>query len=205
MGLQGDLKGLDAATVKEDDGTDETKELTEAGSKRYRSLAAVVNFLSLDRPDLQYAASVLGRSMSPPTVKVEARLKRVARYLLAHPRFVHTYCRGVANEVLELVVWSDSDWAGCRASRKSMSGGILAIGSGEAEFYAARKDATDALGAKSLLRDLGWKARLTLNIDAEAAQAIASREGVGKIQHLEVRFLWLQDVVRSGIICLPNR
>ena len=34
--LQGDSKGLDAATVKEDDGTDETEELTEVGSKRYR-------------------------------------------------------------------------------------------------------------------------------------------------------------------------
>ena len=96
----------------------------------------------------------------------------MARYLLAHPRFVRTCCRGVASEVLELVVWSDSDWAGCRASRKSMSGGILAIGggivktwsnrqasialsSGEAEFYAAGKAATEALEAKSLLRALG--------------------------------------------------
>ena len=102
-----------------------------------------------------------------------------------------------------------------------MSGGILAIGggivkswsnrqasialsSGEAEFYAAGKAATEALGAKSLLRDLGWKARLTLNIDAEAARAIASRQGVGKVRHLEVRFFWLQDVVRSGIICLSK-
>ena len=31
------MKGLDAAIVKEDDGTDETEELTEAGSKRFRS------------------------------------------------------------------------------------------------------------------------------------------------------------------------
>ena len=50
----------------------------------------------------------------------------------------------------------------------------------------------------------GWKARLTLNIDAEAARAIASRQGVGKIRHLEVRFLWLLDVVRSGIVCLSK-
>ena len=35
MGLQGDLKGLDAATVKEDDGTDETEELMEAGWRRW--------------------------------------------------------------------------------------------------------------------------------------------------------------------------
>ena len=66
------------------------------------------------------------------------------------------------------------------------------------------KAATEALGAKSLLRDLGWTARLTLNIDVEAARAIAPRQGVGKIWHLEVRTLWLQEVVRSGIICLSK-
>ena len=80
----------------------------------------------------------------------------------------------------------------------------IALSSGEAEFDAAGKAATEALGAKSLLRDLGWKARLTLNIDAEAARAIASRQGVGKIRHSQVRFLCLQDVERSGIICLSK-
>ena len=53
----------------------------------------------------------------------------------------------------------------------------------------------------SLLRDLGWKALLALDIDAQAARAIASRQGVGKTRHLEV---WLQDVVRIGIICLSK-
>ena len=88
-----------------------------------------------------------------------------------------------------------------RVARLAIGGGIvklwsngqasIALSSGEAEFYAAWKAATEALGAKSLLRDLGWKARLTLNIDAEAARAIASRQGVGKIRHLEVRVLGL--------------
>ena len=59
----------------------------------------------------------------------------------------------------------------------------------------------EALGAKSLLRDLGWKALVALNVDVEPARAIASRQGVGKIPHLEV---WLQDVIRIGIICLSK-
>ena len=209
VGLQGDSNGLDEATVKEDDGTDETEELTEAGSKRYRSLA-VVNFLSIDQPGLQYAASLLGRSMSRRTAKAEARLKRVARYFLAHPRFARTYCRGVASEVLDLVVWSDSDWAGCRASRqrwyprdRRRDREVVVESSGVNRFVQRRgcrqQSCHGGLGAKSLPRDLGWKALLALNIDAEAARAIASRQGVGKIWHLEV---WLQDVVRIGIICL---
>ncbi len=57
-------------------------------AQRYRSIAAVVTDMSLDRPDLQFAASVLGRSMSRPTVAAEARLKKVARYLVSHARVV---------------------------------------------------------------------------------------------------------------------
>ena len=185
-GLQGDSKGLDAATVKEDDGTDETEDYTEAGSKRHRSLAAAVNVLSLDRPDLHYAASVLGWSTSRPTAKSEAWLKRVARHLLAHPRFVHTYCRGVASEVLKLVVWSDSDMADCRASRKraravessrSAAGSrsrritrrqslcphqaSIALSSGEAEFLCPRGELPRNRSQRCLssASDLGWKPR----------------------------------------------
>ncbi len=39
-------------------------------------------------------------------------------------------------------------------------------------------------------------------MDAEAARAIASRQGSGKVRHLEVRYLWLQDQVRRGEIRL---
>ena len=109
MGLQGDSKGLDAATVKEDDGTDETEELTEAGSKRYRSLAAVVNFLSLDRPDLQYAANVLGRSMSRPTVKADEASGSVLARPPAVRAHVSPWCRqrgaGVGGVVGQRLGW----------------------------------------------------------------------------------------------------
>ncbi len=39
-------------------------------------------------------------------------------------------------------------------------------------------------------------------MDAEAARAIASRQGIGKVRHLEVRYLWLQDNIRRGEIKL---
>ena len=39
-------------------------------------------------------------------------------------------------------------------------------------------------------------------MDAEAARAIAPRQGIGKVRHLEVRYLWLQDKVRRGKIKL---
>ena len=114
MGLQSDSKGLDQAVTKEDTVEDESDELRPGPAKRYRSIAAVVNYMSIDRPDLQFAASVLGRSMSRPTVAAEARLKKVARYLVSHPRVVYSYPAGKVDRDAEIIAWSDSDWAGCR-------------------------------------------------------------------------------------------
>ena len=67
-----------------------------------------------------------------------------------------------------ILVYVDSDWAGCKSTRKSTSGGAVtwgggllkswsrsqgpvAISSGEAEFYAAIKGACEGIGIKSLL------------------------------------------------------
>ena len=80
--------------------------------------------------------------------------------------------------------------------------GSIALSSGEAEFYAAGKAAVEAIGGRSLLADLGWDVDLEVRLDASAAQAIASRQGLGKVRHVEVRYLWLQEIVRSGLVKL---
>ena len=71
-----------------------------------------------------------------------------------------------------MLVYSDSDWAGCLRTRKSTSGGALtfqggilktwsgtqasiAQSSGEAEYYTLVRAASEALGMQSLMRDMG--------------------------------------------------
>ena len=63
-------------------------------------------------------------------------------------------------------MYSDTDWAGCRVTRKSRSGGMIlmsgglirswsnrqgsvALSSGEAEYYAVVKACAEALGAQA--------------------------------------------------------
>ena len=53
------------------------------------------------------------------------------------------------------------------------------------------KGAIEGLGMQTLARDLGWKLSLRMHVDSSAAKAIASRQGIGTIRHLEVRHLWL--------------
>ena len=62
------------------------------------------------------------------------------------------------------------------------------------------KGASVALGIKSMLKDLGVDVRIRLRTDASAAQGIAKRRGLGKIRHIEVAQLWLQEKVNNGDI-----
>ena len=57
-------------------------------SSRFRAMAARANYLSQDRPDIQYATTELCREMSTPTVRAWNGLKRLGRYLIEYPRLV---------------------------------------------------------------------------------------------------------------------
>ena len=57
--------------------------------------------------------------------------------------------------------------------------------------------AAEGLGMQSVMQDLGWKMRVRLWVDSSAAKSIASRIGLGRVRHREVKFLWLQTIVRD--------
>ena len=81
---------------------------------------------------------------------------------------------------------------------------VVAQSSGEAEYYAMTKAAAEGLGVKALLEDLGWDAQVRIWVDSAAAKSVASRVGLGKMRHMEVKFLWLQQAVRDGRVVLKK-
>ena len=146
--------------------------------------------------------------MSSPTDVSATAVKRIMRFLAARPRLVWRY--DFQNEPEEITVYSDANWANCPRSRKSTSGGCvmygghllrawsktqatIALSSGESETLAAIRAGTEALGMMSLMGDLGMVKKATLRLDASAALGILQRKGVGKIRHLDVGCLWLQE------------
>ena len=44
-----------------------------------------------------------------------------------------------------------------------------------------------------LFQDMGMNAKARLHVDASAAIGIIQRQGVGKVRHLDVHTLWLQE------------
>ena len=67
----------------------EDQEMLPDDQTLYRALAARLNFLAVDRPDLLHAAKECSRRMSKPRNKDWEALKRICRYLIGCPRMVH--------------------------------------------------------------------------------------------------------------------
>ena len=208
MGLQSN-SGVKTPTASEQDVAKwEQQPMADNKMSEYRAIAARGNYLGLDRPDLQYAAKETCRDMSQPTEESWRRLKRLARFLQHRPRLVWKY--PFQRPAYYVDVYADSNFAGCTASRKSTSGGCIMLGahlirtwsktqgcvtmsSGEAELLAATKGGSEAIGMMTLMAEMGTEARARLHVDAAAALGIAQRQGVGKIRHLDVATLWLQE------------
>ena len=144
--------------------------LSPVEATQFRAVAARFNYLAADCPNLQFATKEICREMSGPTMRSQEKMKRLARYLM-HIREVKLYFRW-QDEISDLCVAVDSDWAGCRKTRKSTSGGCMMIGrhllrawsstqpsiamsSAEAEYYALVEGATRSLGLQSMMRKWG--------------------------------------------------
>ena len=80
----------------------------------------------------------------------------------------------------------------------SMHQQVIALSSGEAEYYGMVKGASTALGITGMLRDMNISVNIVVCTDSSAAKGIASRRGLGKVRHIELSELWLQDQVARG-------
>ena len=87
--------------------------------------------MALDRADLNTASCLLSRSMAKPREGDELRVKRVLRYLkrVEHcDLFVEWQEAPKVKDTdvgSALKLLTDSDWAGCKATRKSTSGTVI--------------------------------------------------------------------------------
>jgi hypothetical protein len=183
-----------------------------------RSVVARANYLSQDRPDIRYSIKELCRKMSAPTMLDWQNLKQLCRYLKGRPRMVQQ--RKMEKHEQDMIeVYVDSDWAGCPETRRSTTGGaivvrgmclktwsvtqkVVARSSGEAELYAAVRGAAEGLGLRSMAKDLGWCWKVRVWTDSSACKGTCGRQGLGRVKHLEVEDLWIQEAVKNKKIFL---
>ena len=223
----GDKLGLN------DDPADPLNQLLDpARHKLYRTAVGKLLWATPVRPDISFAVKELSRSLQSPTQQNEKELKHVLRYLKGSLQY--TTClkpprKRVVEQAstIEIQAFADSDWAGCAKTRKSTSGASLALwgvtiatssrtqatqalSSAEAELYAMGMAIQDALHLQSLLQELKLTQlakpfELTVYTDSSSGKALASKLGLTrKSKHVQLRFLFMQDLVASGQLKLSR-
>ena len=78
----------------------------------------------------------------------------------------------------------------------------ITLSSGEAELGGVVKVAAEGIGLQSLACDLGIAVGLELFADSSAAIGICRRTGIGRVRHLAVAQLRVQERVRRGEFAL---
>ena len=130
------------------------------------------------RPDMAFATKERARALASPTNADMIALRHLVRYYrttsdleLRIQSKTRTRVPEVEPELLSVEAYSDSDWAGCRDTRRSTSGGMIyfegavltfwsrtqttiALSSCEAELYAINMATIEALNVKSTIEEL---------------------------------------------------
>ena len=116
LGLEG-AKPLSSPGVdgKEEEDIEGDVPLGAEQATRYRGIAARINYLASDRPDVQYSVKEACRDMSTLSTGSWTRLERIGKYLLGRPRLIWKFALQSAIECVD--AFSDANWAGCRHSR----------------------------------------------------------------------------------------
>nr|GEY36955.1 uncharacterized mitochondrial protein AtMg00810-like [Tanacetum cinerariifolium] len=101
---------------------DEDKE--EEDVHMYRSMIGSLMYLTSSRPDIMFAVCACARYQGNPKVSHLYAVKRIFRYLKRHPKL------GLWNpkDSIDLVAYTDSDYAGASLDKKSTTGGCQYLG-----------------------------------------------------------------------------
>ena len=81
---------------------------------------------------------------------------------------------------------------------------VVALSTCEAELLALSSGTQEGLFVKHMLAEAGIDAQLRVRTDSSAAKAVCQRRGVGRMKHLEVRHLWLQEAFRDNVYTLDT-
>ena len=81
---------------------------------------------------------------------------------------------------------------------------LIALSSAEAELNASIKAGVEGLGVANMAEEMGKAHKVRVLCDASANVGISHRAGAGKVKHLDIRQLWLQERVSIGDLTIEK-
>ena len=193
--------------------------LSETSASSYRRLIRRLIYLTNTRPDIAHVVQQLNQYMANPTSTHSQATFRVLRYLKGTPGFGIFFA---TQGTLTLKAFSDSDWARCRDTWRSITGFSVYLGksliswrskkqstvsrsSSEAEYRALASTMCELQWLTYLLHDfrVPFLQPATLYCDNQSAIQIASNPVFHeRTKHIEIDCHIVQDKVNKGLLKL---
>jgi hypothetical protein len=181
----------------------------------YRSLAGALQYLTLTRPDLTYAVQQVCLFMHDPRDSHFQLIKRILRYVRGTSHYglqLHKHSS------LDLIAYSDADWAGCPDTRKSTSGFCIFLGNNlvswssrrqptvsrsiaEAEYRAVANVIAESCWLRQLLQELHHPpSRATVVYCDNVSAMYMSLNPVHhqRTKHIEIDLHFIRDRIALG-------
>ncbi|GJU07204.1 ribonuclease H-like domain-containing protein [Tanacetum coccineum] len=191
----------------------------------YRSLAGSLQYLTFTRLDLSYAVQQLCLYMHDPREPHLNAMKHVLRYLRGTTDLGLQLLRSTTSQ---LIAYSDADWAGCPATRRSTSGYYVFLGdnlltwsskrqdtlsrsSAEAEYRGVANVVAETSWIRNLLRELHtplFTATLVYCDNVSAVYMSANPVQHQRTKHIEIDIHFVRDKVAAGhvrVLHVPSR
>ncbi|CAL8999958.1 unnamed protein product [Prunus brigantina] len=184
----------------------------------YRSMIGSLLYLTASRPDISYSVGVCARFQSDPKESHLFAVKRIIKYVSGTFEFGLWY---TYDTCVNLVGYSDVDWAGCSDDRKSTSEGVFYVGNNlvawhskkqnsvslstaEAEYVAAESCCTQLLWMRQMLEDYGLTQSCFLIYCDNMSAIDISKNPVqhSRTKHIDIRHHFIRDRVEDKILSL---
>ena len=190
----------------------------DAEACRYRRAVGRLLWILPARPDLCFVVKELSRKKSKPTKKDVQAMKRCLKYVKGSLKTIFIIMQKVEeSEKGKIQAWTDANWAAPKSTTGCVIklGGMImltaartqaatALSSAEAEIVAANETGKETVYLLHLQQQLepGNESAITLCCDASAAVAFGNRKGLGRVRHLQLRQLWIQEQIEAKVMTM---
>ncbi|GKB23491.1 putative ribonuclease H-like domain-containing protein, partial [Tanacetum coccineum] len=182
----------------------------------YRSMIGSLMYLTSSRTDIMFVVCACSRFQVQPKASHMHAVKRIFRYLKGQPTLGLWYPK---DSPMDLIAYSDSDYAGASIDRKSTTGGcqflgcrliswqckkqtIVANSTTKAEYIAASNCCGQVLWLQNQLLDYGYNFMKTkIHVDNESAICVVKNPVYhSKTKHIEIRHHFIRDSYEKKLI-----
>ncbi|GJY09401.1 retrovirus-related pol polyprotein from transposon TNT 1-94 [Tanacetum coccineum] len=183
---------------------------------KYRNMIGALMYLTSSRPDIVHATCLCARYQAKPTEKHLKEVKRIFHYLRGT---VNTGLWYTKDSGFELTVFSYADYAGCKDTFKSTSGGAQFLGEKLVSWSSKKQDCTalstaeveyvslfaccaQVLWMRTQLTDYGFHFnKILIYCDSKSAIAISCNLVQHlRTKHIDARYHFIKEHVEKGTI-----